>query len=65
MSSIICSKPQVTVCCLQILDYEKTASAQSRQKKAKMLYDKNIYAEMLAMAPVSDIYIERERDNVP
>lgn len=39
---------------MQILDYERTASLQARQKKAKPLYDKHVYAEMLAMSSVRE-----------
>ena len=37
----------------QILDYERTSSFPARKKKAKAMYDKYIYADMLAMDAVS------------
>lgn len=37
----------------QILEYERTLSVPARLRKAKELYDKFIYAEMLAMDSVS------------
>ena len=35
---------------MQILSYETVASAELRRKRAKEIYDKCIYADMLAMS---------------
>lgn len=47
-----CASILLSLLILQILEYEKLSSLPARRAKAKAMYDKFIYADMLAMDSV-------------